>query len=83
MKQEGDYVSGRQSNKTPNATARNSERDISLQGKSKQRALSADTPNTLTPYEWEEWYREHGVPDSHKQRPEADVKTHRRWWRWW
>ena len=54
--------------------------DNSLRAKSLDRALSARLPNTLTPYEWEQWYAEHGVPDSHV-RKQADPK--RSWWRFW
>ncbi|MEQ8801084.1 hypothetical protein [Haliea sp.] len=24
-------------------------------------------PKTLTPHEWEQWYAEHGVPESHRR----------------
>jgi len=39
--------------------------DNSLRAKSLRRALAGDVPKTLTPYEWEQWYAEQGVPDSH------------------
>jgi hypothetical protein len=39
--------------------------DHSLGAKSVRRALSGDVPTTLTPYEWEQWYAEHGVPEGH------------------
>ena len=39
--------------------------DNSLRAKSLGRAIGGDVPKTLTPYEWEQWYAEHGVPDSH------------------
>ena len=39
--------------------------DHGLGAKSLRRAVSGDVPTTLTPYEWEQWYAEHGVPDSH------------------
>jgi hypothetical protein len=52
----------------------------SLRGKSLQRALSEYVPKTLTPHEWESWYAEHGVPESHK---EIETKTKRSWWRFW
>ncbi|MDX1735357.1 MAG: hypothetical protein R3228_13375 [Halioglobus sp.] len=40
--------------------------DTSLRGKALDRALGTDIPKTLTPYEWEQWYAEHGVPESHR-----------------
>jgi len=42
----------------------------SLQAKSLDRALNNTVPKTLTPYEWEEWYSKHGVPDTHRE-PQA------------
>ena len=39
--------------------------DHGLGAKSLQRAVSGSVPTTLTPYEWEQWYAEHGVPDVH------------------
>ena len=54
--------------------------DTSLRGKSLQRALGQQVPKTLTPYEWESWYAEHGVPESHKQR---ETKPKRPWWHFW
>ena len=41
--------------------------DHSLQAKSLDRALNNRVPKTLTPYEWEEWYSKHGVPDTHRE----------------
>jgi hypothetical protein len=55
--------------------------DNSLRGKSLQRALKSDPPKTLTAFEWEEWYAEHGVPESHIKTKKA-VRS-RPWWRWW
>ena len=54
--------------------------DNSLRGKSLQRALGGEPPRTLTPYEWEQWYAEHGVPDSHRKPDQGAV---RRWWQFW
>lgn len=42
-------------------------RDNSLRGKSLERALQSNVPRTLTPYEWQEWYEQHGVPCDHLQ----------------
>lgn len=39
--------------------------DHGLGAKSLRRAISGDVPTTLTPYEWEQWYAEHGVPEGH------------------
>ena len=62
--------------------ATNEERsDNSLRGKSLQRALQADPPKTLTAYEWEQWYAEHGIPESHANSSEPQGR--KAWWRWW
>ena len=53
--------------------------DTSLQAKSLARAIDGTPPKTLTPYEWQQWYKDHGVPASH--RPEAPDR--RRWWQFW
>lgn len=50
--------------------------DHSLQAHSLKRALSASVPRTLTPYEWEQWYEQYGVPESHKKPIEDTVS----WW---
>jgi hypothetical protein len=42
-----------------------SEIDNSLRGNALRRAMSQKVPRTLTPYEWELWYAEHGVPEEH------------------
>lgn len=52
--------------------------DNSLRGKSLQRAMSDRVPTTLTPYEWEQWYLEHGIPDSHKA---IEQEHQTSWWR--
>jgi hypothetical protein len=49
--------------------------DHSLRGSSLARALSGEVPKTLTPYEWEQWYAEHGVPHSHLAPPPAKQST--------
>lgn len=41
--------------------------DLSLRGKSWSRALTQRPPKTMTAWEWEEWYAQHGVPASHRQ----------------
>ena len=52
--------------------------DHSLRAKSLQRATTASVPRTLTPHEWEQWYAEHGIPDSHINRAQAPRPS---WWR--
>lgn len=54
--------------------------DNSLRAKSLDRALSSRLPNTLTPYEWEQWYAEHGVPESHVRKETSPKKS---WWLFW
>lgn len=46
------------------------QKDLSLQGNARRRALETVVPRTLTPWEWQEWYAIHGVPESHRN-PEA------------
>lgn len=41
--------------------------DNSLRRKALSRAQSGKLPRTLTPYEWEQWYAEHGTPIEHCQ----------------
>jgi hypothetical protein len=59
------------------------ERDHSLQKQALDRALEKTVPKTLTPWEWEQYYRDNGVPESHKrsasQRPTP--KKRQAWWR--
>ena len=51
--------------------------DNSLRGSSMRRAVQQEIPTTLTPYEWEQWYLEHGVPEAHRK---VDSPPARRWW---
>ncbi|MEH6637236.1 MAG: DUF3429 domain-containing protein [Halioglobus sp.] len=53
--------------------------DNSLRAKSLGRALTGEVPKTLTPYEWQQWYAERGVPDSHLA-PQV-TKHSESWWR--
>ena len=39
--------------------------DTSLRGNALRRATSSEVQRTLTVWEWEEYYRIHGVPESH------------------
>ena len=72
----------RQKEKLAALLAPNEERsDNSLRGKALKRALQKTTPKSLTAYEWEQWYAENGVPQSHINRSAPDrVKP---WWKWW
>jgi hypothetical protein len=35
-------------------------------------------PQTLTPHEWEQWYAQHGIPESHTNRERKPTTS---WWR--
>ena len=41
--------------------------DTSLRGNSLRRALNGKLPRTMTPFEWEQWYSEKGIPEEHKR----------------
>ena len=57
------------------------EGDHSLREQSLKRALGKEPPRTLTPWEWEQYYAEHGVPASHRPDKAADGDGKRsRWW---
>lgn len=45
------------------------EHDNTLQGNALRRAQSGEIPNTLTPWEWEEWYADHGMPEAFSGEP--------------
>jgi len=51
--------------------------DHSLRAHSLKRATTASVPRTLTPYEWQQWYEEYGVPESHIRHPKPTGS----WWR--
>lgn len=59
------------------------ERDHSLQRQALERATGNKVPTTLTPWEWQEYYAEHGVPDSHRQsaKPQQQPEQKVSWWR--
>lgn len=38
----------------------------SLQAKALDRAMGGDRPKTMTPWEWEQWYQDHGFPEEFK-----------------
>lgn len=41
--------------------------DKSLSAQAYERATSGEPPTTLTPWEWEQWYAEHGMPEKFKE----------------
>ncbi len=51
--------------------------DHTLRAKSLNRAMKVTVPTTLTPYEWEQWYAQHGIPDAHLIPSEESPP----WWR--
>ncbi len=53
------------------------EGDHSLRKKALDRATGDKVPTTLTPWEWQEWYAKHGIPESHKPAQPANLA----WWR--
>ena len=58
--------------------AKEQSNDHSLRANSLSRAISGEIPKALTPYEWEQWYAEHGVPHSHLAPPAAQRSNS--WW---
>ncbi len=54
------------------------EQDNSLRGKALERAAGQQVPKTLTPWEWQQWYEEHGQPAEHLREP---VEPPVSWWR--
>lgn len=55
------------------------EKDRSLRAQALTRATEAKVPKTLTPWEWEQWYTEHGKPESHRASPEPRQGLWQRW----
>jgi len=41
--------------------------DTSLRAQSLRRAKANEPPRTMTPFEWEQWYAEQGVPEGHRE----------------
>ena len=65
-------------NTGPDSSGKNA--DTTLRGNSLRRAMEGRVPTTLTPHEWEQWYAEQGVPDSHR----TQSQSHKRpWWQFW
>jgi hypothetical protein len=52
--------------------------DTSLRAQSLKRATTGKVPKTLTPHEWEQWYAQHGIPESHTNRERKPTTS---WWR--
>jgi hypothetical protein len=57
------------------------EHDSSLEAAALRRAAGTTPPRTLTPYEWEQWYAEHGVPEQHRATPKRAPRWWQRLWR--
>jgi hypothetical protein len=57
------------------------EPEVSLRDQSLRHTQEDYVPRTLTPFEWEEYYRDHGVPEGHRRQPEnRDRATPLRRW---
>ena len=54
--------------------------DHSLRAKALNRALSGKVPRTLTPWEWQDWIEQNGVPDWPDDEAPGPKKP---WWRRW
>ena len=57
---------------------REAEKDNTLRGKALERATGERLPKTLTPWEWQQWYAEHGQPSEHRRQSSQRRRT---WWR--
>jgi len=67
-------------------TEKEPQKDLSLQAKARKRAMESIVPRTLTPWEWQEWYERHGVPESHSsptfaKKKRRNMKTITDWFR--
>jgi hypothetical protein len=65
---------------------REEQSDHSLRKKALDRAMCETVPRTLTPWEWQEWYAEHGVPEAHsnsKTNSDEHEAPAKPWWRRW
>ena len=54
--------------------------DTSLRAHALEHTAEGYVPKTLTPYEWEQWYAEHGVPPSHRKHAHG-AKPAQSFWR--
>jgi hypothetical protein len=52
--------------------------NASLQDKSLEHTDPDYLPKTLTPFEWEEFYEEHGVPPAHRGRAKSERDSSKR-----
>ena len=57
---------------------REEEQDNSLRGKAFERATGEQVPRTLTPWEWQQWYDQHGQPLEHLHESAGKRAP---WWR--
>jgi hypothetical protein len=57
---------------------REEESDTSLRGNSMRRAVNGNLPRTMTPFEWEQWYAENGMPKEHRAAQDGAIKA-KRW----
>ena len=46
------------------------EKDHSLRAQAMKRAAGGRVPRTMTPWEWEQWYASHGMPEEHRVKPQ-------------
>ncbi len=53
------------------------EQDHSLRGQALERATGRQVPRTLTPWEWQQWYEQHGQPVEHRREASEPLP----WWR--
>lgn len=66
-----------------NSTTANSEPEghTSLQAHALEHTDPDYIPKTLTPHEWEQWYAEHGVPESHRRTAPREPRASSLWLR--
>ncbi|MDP5063628.1 MAG: hypothetical protein NWQ24_03050 [Haliea sp.] len=57
------------------------EGETSLQAHALEHTDPDYVPKTLTPHEWEAWYAEHGVPESHRQATDNEPAAPSLWLR--
>ena len=69
----------------PSATDSDAIANSEPEGKTSLQAHALDhtdpdyIPKTLTPHEWEQWYAEHGVPESHRRSRKHEPATPSLW----
>ncbi len=57
------------------------EGDTSLREQALEHTDPDYIPKTLTPHEWEQWYAEHGVPESHRHPAKPEPASPSLWTR--